>query len=253
MYEVSHSSKWEKLDNDSCKLSSLESLGDNDFRNKLRQCVVTLWSWEECQEKSLHRMERKISVMTSCHNRFSKAAQWTESNITKTKMDSKMLFTSYSRTLGRYRSRSKSNGIFFLFLSTGRSTCIEEDFLGLINLHRNMDGFWEERRQDKARQAVFLTLTNPFWKRPRGGKSSWWSHSSTERSFYNILEINSNCSILGSTDRSGGSWIGILADEVVCTYDLRNNTWRLHWSCDIRWWRWSTFRTTWNSKATAQG
>ena len=37
-------------------------------------------------------MEREISVMTSCHNRFSKAAQWTESNIAKTKMESYVIY-----------------------------------------------------------------------------------------------------------------------------------------------------------------
>ena len=116
-----------------------------------------------------------------------------------------------------------------------------------------MDGFPEERRNIKLVRLFSWHWQILFWKRPRGGKSSWWSHSSTERSFYNILEINSKCSILGTTVRSGGTWIGILADEVVCNHDLRNNTWRFHWSCGIRWWRSSTFRTTWNSKATVQG
>ena len=122
--------KWEKVDNDSCKLSSLESLGDNDFETSYVN-VSSLWSWKECQEKSLHRMEREISVMTSCHNRFSKAAQWTESNIAKTKMESYMLFTSYSRTLGRYRSRSKFNGIFSNFSALEEALVSKRTFMDL--------------------------------------------------------------------------------------------------------------------------
>ena len=197
-------------------------------------------------------MEREISVMTSCHNRFSKAAQWTESNIHKDKDG----VICYLRAI-----QGHSGGIavdpnlmwYFLISQHWKKHLYQRGLSWTYQSASEYGWIPGGKEKDKARQAVFLTLTNPSWKRPRGGKSSWWSHSSTERCFYNILETNSKCSILGTTDRSGGSWIGILADEVVCNYDLRNNTWRLHWSCDIRWWRWSTFRTTWNSKATAQG
>ena len=50
VYEVSHSSKWKKwitIPANYRRWSHLATM----IRDKLRQCVVTLWSWEECQEK----------------------------------------------------------------------------------------------------------------------------------------------------------------------------------------------------------
>ena len=199
-------------------------------------------------------MEREISVMTSCHNRFLEGQHNEQNlNITKTKMESHMLFTSYSRTLGRYRSRSKFNGIFFLFLSTGRSTCIKEDFHGLINLHRNMDGFREERRKIKLVRLFSWHWQILFGKDPE-----------EERAHDDLAVPQKGPSITSwKPTQNAVFWVRLTEAEdlglefwqtksfAIMTY--ATITWRLHWSCDIRWWRWSTFRTTWNSKATAQG
>ena len=43
-------------------------------------------------------MEREISVMTSGHNRFSKAAQRIELNIAKTKMESYVIYELFKDT-----------------------------------------------------------------------------------------------------------------------------------------------------------
>ena len=84
------------------------------------------------------------------------------------------------------------------------------------------------KEKDKARQAVFLTLTNPSGNDPEEERAHGDLTVPQKGPSITSWKTNSKCSILGTTVRSGGSWIGILADEVVCNYDLRNNTWRLH-------------------------
>ena len=91
-----------------------------------------------------------------------------------------MLFTSYSRTLGRYRSRSKFNGILsnfstleevlksqrtfmWLFFDRGRSC----DYQSVLEYGLIPGG----KEKDKARQAVFLTPTNPFRNDPEGERA----------------------------------------------------------------------------------
>ena len=58
---------------------------------------------------------------------------------------------------------------------------------------------------------------------------------------------------LGKIIKSAGSRIGILADEVICNHDLRFDTGRLHWPCDLSQWRTSTFRKAWNCEACTEG
>ena len=250
VYEVSHSSKLES----GPRFLQIIVVGvtwRQWFRNKLRQCVVTL-------------IMKTVSI-----NKFAQdgARDFSDEELSQQVLE--------GSTMNRIECCKDKDGVIcYLRAIQGHSGGIAVDpnlmRYFLISQHwkkylylkgRSWDsqiciGIWIDSSRKGERYSssgCFPDTDKSFWKRPRGRKSSWWSHSATESSFYNILETNSKCSILGTIVRSGGSWIGILADEVVCNHDLRNNTWRLHRSCDIRRWRLRTFRTTWNSKATAQG
>ena len=177
-------------------------------------------------------MEREISVMTSGHNRFSKAAQRKQLNFAKTKMESYVIYELFKGTWEVSQSIQIQWDIFLIsqhwkkyLYQRGRSwDCQSVLEYGLIP---------GGKEKDKARQAVFLTPTNLFGNDPEEERA----HDDLTVPYITSWNAATRC----TTIRSGGLWIGILADEVVCNHDLRNNTWRLHWSRGIRWWRSSTF------------
>ena len=174
------------------------------------------------------------------YKRFLQTGQRREPNTAKLKMDSYALFKD---TLVVFES-TQNWWVMCLFLAIGKRYIFHR---GLSWNSQSILGnglFPGRKEKDKDRQAVFPTLTNPFfWKWPAGRRTSWWKHSSIEGTSRNSLETLPKCRMLGTIIKSAGSRIGILADEVICNHDY--DTSRLHCPCDFSRRRSNTFRTTW--------
>ena len=192
--------------------------------------------------------EREISVTKRGYKRFLHAAQRKELNTAKIKMEFYFTYELFKDTLVVFQSSQNWWCCVFVLRNWKRNIFhrgLSWNFQPILGNGLIPGG----KEKDKAPHAVFRTPTNPFWKWPGGRRTSWWLHSSTGSTLRNSLETRPECCILGTIIKSAGSRIGILADEVICNHDLRNDTWRLHWSCDLSGRRSSNFRKAWNSKA----
>ena len=106
------------------------------------------------------RFERRSLVA----KRFLKAAQRRESNTGKTRMEFYAFYELFMDILVVFQS-SQNRWVMYLSLAIGRSTYVIEDFHGTSSPYWEMDWFQKERKK-KARQAVFLTPTNPLGNDP---------------------------------------------------------------------------------------
>ena len=141
----------------------------------------------------------------------------------------------------------------YVFLEIGKGTFSTEDFHGTFSLYIGKRTDPGEKEKDKARQAVLLTPTNPFGNDPEEEEPHDDFHSSTESTSCCCLETWPRRSFLHTVIKSAGSRIGILENEIICIYDIRYNTWRLYWSCDLSKRRKRKFRKAWYSKTNTQG